>query len=686
MSAVVSSSLESGIAVVTIDSPPVNALGVQVRQGLTDCFSMLDQDPAVRAIVLICAGRTFVAGADIAEFGKPPQAPSLQTIFELIERSTRPVVAAIHGTALGGGLELALVCHYRIAVSTAKLGLPEVTLGLLPGAGGTQRLPRLVGIEKALDMIAFGKPIGAHEALALGLIDALAETPDLRASALHFAQQLLVGGKPLKRARDRDDMVAPYRNKPEIFAAFRKANARSFRGFRAPESIITALEAAVALPFEQGLERENSLFLDLLASPESAAQRYAFFAERDSAKVPDIGADVKPLDIATVGVIGAGTMGGGIAMNFLNAGIPVTLVEVKQEALDRGLGVIRANYETSAKKGRLSLADVENRMRLLTPSLDLKSLAQADLIIEAVFESLDMKQQIFRQLDQIAKPGAVLATNTSYLNVNVIAAATRRPEQVLGLHFFSPANVMRLLEIVRGAKTSTTLIATALRIAKKIGKVPVVSGVCHGFIANRVMTTRTVQADAMALEGTDFSAIDAALFDYGFAMGPFAMMDLVGLDVIGRDSTERTVRGDLVSQNRLGQKKNGGFYDYDAARKATPAPIAYEIIKAVAVARGVKLSPTVGNQEIIARTLYVVVNEGAKLLQEGIALRASDIDIACMQGYNWPVYTGGPMFWANNVGLPKIVAKLNELQARYGDEFKPAALLSQLAAAGKLFS
>ncbi len=682
MNEVTTLAVEDGIGILTTDFPPVNALGIKVRQGVDAGFRQLAADPAVKAIVLICGGRTFFAGADISEFGKPPALPTLRDVFDVIEQGPKPIIAAIHGTALGGGLELALICHYRVAVPSAKVGLPEVNLGVLPGAGGTQRLPRIVGVERALDMLTGGKPIGAKQALEWGVIDALAEENSLRRDAIAFARKVVDTGAPLKRVRDRDEKVAAARGKPEIFRAFRAQNARAFRGFRAPESIIKAVEASVQLPFEQGMVRERELFMELVASSESAAQRYTFFAERETAKIADVPADTPTLPIHSVGVVGAGTMGGGIAMNFLNVGIPVTLVEANQEALDRGVGVIRKNYEASAAKGRMTTEQVAQRMALLTPGLEMAALGHADLIIEAVFESLDIKKQVFAKLDGIARPKAILASNTSFLDIDQIAASTRRPQSVVGLHFFSPANVMRLLEVVRGARTDKSVIATAMKLAKQIGKVPVLSRVCHGFIANRLMRPRAAQADALILQGPTPQQIDRAIYDYGFAMGPFQMVDLVGLDVIGRDSTERTVRGDLVSQGRLGQKKNGGYYDYDAKRNPTPSPVAAEVI--AAFARDFRSAP-LGEQsaeQIVARLLYPVVNEGARILEEGIAMRASDIDVAAMMGYGWPVYRGGPMMWADTVGLPKIVAGLQQYAAQYGSDFQPAALLQQLAASG----
>lgn len=669
-----------GIGVLTIDYPPVNALSVHTRKALDEGFRQFAADDSVKAIVLICAGRTFIAGADISEFGKNTGGPNLREVFDMIENGTRPVIAAIHGTALGGGYELALICHYRIAVPSAKVGLPEVTLGLLPGAGGTQRLPRIVGVPAALDLITGGAPVAAKKALELGMIDALAQEGRLREDAIAFARKLVAEGGPLLRVRDRQDKVEPYRGKPEIYADYLKKNARAFRGFKAPFNIVKAIEAAAELDFDAGIARERELFQELVTSTESAAQRYYFFAERQAAKLPDLPKDTEVLPVRSVGVIGAGTMGGGIAMNFLNAGIPVTIVEREQAALDRGVSVIRKNYEGSAAKGRLTGEQVEQRMARLTSSLELESLAQADLIIEAVFEEMGTKKEVFARLDAIARPDAILATNTSYLDVDEIASATARPQSVLGLHFFSPANVMRLLEIVRGAKTSSSVLATSLKLAKTIGKVPVVSRVGPGFIANRVMSPRGRQAMELVLQGPTPQDIDAAMFGYGFAMGPFAMSDLVGLDVLGRDSNERTLRGDLVKLGRLGQKQGGGFYDYDENRKASPSPVAAQVIADFAAFKGVENKGPLPDAEIVARLLYPVVNEGAKVLEEGIAIRASDIDVACILGYGWPVYTGGPMFWADTIGLPKIVAKLEALR------IEPAKLLRDKALNGESFT
>jgi len=686
INAVTDLSVEGDIGIVTLNSPPVNALSAAVREGLAGAFDAAIADPAVKAIVLICEGKTFIAGADITEFGKAMTGPSLQDVQATIENSPKPVIAAIHGTVLGGGLEVALVANYRVAVPSAKGGLPEVNIGLLPGAGGTQRLPRIVGVEKALEMVTSGQHVPAKAALAMGLFDELVEEGNLRAGAIAFAHKVLEEKRPLNKVRELNDKVEAARGKPEIFAAFRAANAKKFRGFKAPESNIQCIEAAVNLPFEDGLKEERRLFLELMTGSQSAAQRYVFFAERQAAKIPDVPDDTPTLPVKKVGVIGAGTMGGGISMNFLNAGIPVTIVEMKQENLDRGVAVIRKNYENTAKKGRLTQDDVEKRMGLLTPSMNLEDLADCDLIIEAVFELMEIKKDIFGKLDTICKPGAILATNTSYLNVDEIAACTKRPESVIGLHFFSPANVMRLLEIVRGEKTDKSVIATSMKLSKVIGKIGVLVGVCHGFVGNRMLAQRQREAQKLILEGAMPWDVDRVLYDFGLPMGPFAMSDLAGLD-IGWDAAKTsssTVREVLCEMDRRGQKNGKGFYDYDENRVAKPSAIVEEVIREFAEKRQIQRRQ-ITDQEILERCLYPMVNEGAKILEEGKAIRASDIDIVWLNGYGWPVYSGGPMFWGELVGLDKILAKMKEFHAAHGDDFKPSALLERLVAEGKGF-
>ena len=672
--------VEGDIGVVTLNSPPVNALSAAVREGLKGAFEQAIADPAVKAIVLICEGKTFIAGADITEFGKAMTGPSLQDVQDVIENAPKPVVAAIHGTVLGGGLEVALVAHYRVAVPSAKAGLPEVNIGLLPGAGGTQRLPRVVGVEKALEMVTTGQHVPAKAALAMGLFDSLVEEGGLRDGAIAFARVVLAEDKPLTRIRDQNAKVEAARGKPEIFSEFRKANARKFRGFKAPEYNIQCIEAAVNLPFDEGLKTERRLFMELMTGSQSAAQRHVFFAERQAAKIPDVPDDTPIIPVRKVGVIGAGTMGGGISMNFLNAGVPVTIIEAKAENLDRGVGVIRKNYENTAKKGRLTQDDVEKRMALLTPSMNLEDLADCDLIIEAVFELMEIKQEVFGKLDKIAKPGAILASNTSYLDIDVIAAATSRPESVIGLHFFSPANVMKLLEVVRGAKTAPDVLATVMALAKPIGKVAVVSGVCPGFIGNRMLSARNAPANSMLMQGARPEQIDKALVDFGFPMGVFQMGDLAGVDIgWHRDPTRQdTIRDVLCARGRWGQKTGKGWYDYDENRNPTPSPEVAEIIEDFR-SRSNQARHDFTDEDIIAATIYPMVNEGAKILDEGMAQRASDVDVVWIYGYGWPVYRGGPMFWGNTVGLDKVVAGLE----KNGVEVSP--LLRRKAEAGETF-
>ncbi len=679
-------SLEGDVAVLTIDSPPVNALSERVREGIRDGILRAQADPAAKAIVLICAGRTFIAGADISEFGKPLKGVSLPEAQAAIENCSKPVIAAIHGTALGGGFEVALVCHYRVAVPSAKLGLPEIKLGLIPGAGGTQRLPRLIGPEAAAEAILSGTPFSAKQAKAWGVVDELVEEGKLREGALAFARAAIASGAALVKVRDRDDKVAPARGKPEIFVGLRKAHAKKNRGFEAWTRALDAVRDAVELPIEEGLKRERAAFMELLVSQQSKAQRHVFFAERQVWKIADIADDTATLPIRRVGVIGAGTMGGGIAMNFLNAGLPVTIVETAQGALDRGLGVIHKNYENTARKGRMTDAEVESRMGLLTPALDLAALGDCDLIIEAVFEDMGVKKEIFAKLDKIAKPGAVLASNTSYLDIDEIAASTSRPGSVLGMHFFSPANVMRLLEVVRGAKTDKPVLATAMKIAKQIGKIGALVGVCHGFVGNRMLSERQREAQKLILEGAMPWDVDRVLYDFGLPMGPFAMSDLAGLDIgwSKERTSSSTIREILCEQDRRGQKTGAGFYDYDAQRNAKPSALVEKIILDFAASKGINRR-AISDQEILERCLYPMVNEGAKILEEGKAQRASDIDIVWINGYGWPVYTGGPMFWADGLGLDKVLAAMKGFEAEMGEDFKPSALLEKLVAEGRGF-
>ena len=663
ITSVVDLSMDGDIAVITIDSPPVNALSADVRDGLDGAFKAIAANPAARAAVLICAGRTFIAGADISEFGKPAKGASLHAVQDAMEGAAVPVVAAIHGTALGGGLEVALCAHYRVSDAKAKFGLPEVKLGLLPGAGGTQRLPRIVGAAKAVQMVTSGAQMGSKDALAAGLVDEIVDG-DLKAGAIAFARRIAAENRPLKKVReDQSKLGGDAASLAPMFADFRKTNARAFKGFEAPEANIKCIEAAVALSFEDGMKVERSEFMKLMSGLQATAQRHVFFAERQAAKIDGLDPKAELLPVKSVGIIGAGTMGGGIAMNFLSVGIPVTIVETKQEALDKGVAVIRKNYENSAKKGRFSMEEVEARMARLTPTLALEDLKDADLIIEAIFENMAIKKEIFGKLDTIAKPGAILASNTSYLNVDEIAASTSRPESVVGMHFFSPANVMRLLEVVSGAKTAPQVLATAMATGKAIGKIGVVSGVCHGFIGNRMLGARQEQANKLILEGARPADVDRVLTDFGFPMGPFQMSDLAGLDIGWSAETSKgvSVRDRLCEAGLRGQKNGKGFYDYDADRNRTPSPVAEAIILDYAAEKGINRRE-IGDAEILERCLYPIINEGAKILDEGMAQRASDIDIVWINGYGWPIYRGGPMFWAeHDAGREKIAASLERM-------------------------
>ncbi|HEV7314321.1 3-hydroxyacyl-CoA dehydrogenase NAD-binding domain-containing protein [Sphingopyxis sp.] len=649
------------VAVIIVNNPPVNALSWHVRQGLEDHFTAALADDSVKAIVLRCAGATFIAGADISEFGKPPRGPDFNAVLNSIEAASKPVVAAIHGTALGGGLETALVCHYRVAVPSAKLGVPEVKLGLLPGAGGTQRLPRVVGVEAAATMVSTGDPLPASKAKELGLVDELAGEDSLAADAIAFARAKIADGPRPTRERPVFGDVA-------VIEQLKAANAKRWRGFEAPYANLACVEAATRLPFDEGLAFEREQFMKLMFGSQSAAQRHIFFAERQAAKIDGLPKDTQLRDIKKVGVIGAGTMGGGISMNFLQKGIPVTIVEMAEDALDRGVGVIRKNYDASAAKGRFKPEQVDQMMGILTPSLSLDDLADCDLIIEAVYENMDVKKDIFGKLDKIAKPGAILASNTSYLDVDEIATATSRPGDVLGMHFFSPANVMKLLEVVRGEKTAPDALATAMATGKKIGKVAVVAGVCDGFIGNRMLKPRQVEAMNLLMEGATPAQVDNVHVEFGMPMGPFQMSDLAGVDIGWHRDPNRieSIRDALCAEGRWGQKKQAGFYDYDEKRNPSESARVAEIIEQFRAKAGVE-KREITDQEIIERTLYPMVNEGALILAEGKAQRASDIDVVWIYGYGWPVYRGGPMFWAGLEGTDKIVAALE----KHGFEIAP---------------
>jgi len=643
------------VLVIISDNPPVNALGAAVRQGLEAAIKEGVADASVEAMVIRCDGRTFFAGADITEFGKPMQEPALPMLVDMIEASDKPVVAAIHGTALGGGCEVALACHYRVAAPSAKLGTPEVKLGLLPGAGGTQRLPRIAGVGLALEMTAKGDPIPARKAADAGLVDKLVGEDSLEADAIAFARGIKAA-RPIPRASQRE-----VRPDPDAVAAFTKENSRRFRGFDAPAANIACVVKATELPYAEGVQFERAEFMRLMMGVQSAAQRHIFFAERQAAKIDDVPADTQLRPIRHVGVIGAGTMGGGISMNFLSAGIPVTIVEMAQEALDRGAGTIRKNYEATAAKGRMKPEQVEAAMGALIPTLDFDALAECDLIIEAVYESMDVKKEIFTRLDAICKPGAILASNTSYLDIDEIAATTKRPEDVVGMHFFSPANVMKLLEVVRGARTAPDVLATVMDLAKKIRKVAVVAGVTYGFIGNRMLMPRQVEANKLLMEGATPEQIDRVHVAFGMPMGPFQMSDLAGVDIGWHRDPSRieNIRDALAAEGRWGQKKQAGFYDYDEKRQPTPSPRVAEIIEDFRRKSGSTVRE-ISDEEIVERTLYPMVNEGALILEEGKAQRASDVDVVWIYGYGWPVYRGGPMFWAKSEGYDKVVAGLDK--------------------------
>ncbi|MDA8893226.1 3-hydroxyacyl-CoA dehydrogenase NAD-binding domain-containing protein [Hyphomicrobiales bacterium] len=671
--------IKDNIAILSLNSPPVNALSAPVREGLDKGIRQAIKDNRVDAIILICTGRTFIAGADISEFGKEPKGPSLFEVQDELENSPKPIIAAIHGTALGGGLEVALTCHYRIAVPSAKCGLPEVSLGLLPGAGGTQRLPRLVGVEQALKMITSGIHLSADKCLKSGLIDKLANEGQLMDDSILFAKEILSENKPLRKVRDINEKVEAARGNEKLFNDFRKSIARKTRGFLAPEYNIQCIEAAVNQSFDEGIKIEKNLFLKLITGNQSAAQRYFFFSQRQVAKIPDIPKETEKKEIKEIGIIGAGTMGGGIAMNFANAGLPVTIIEQSQERLDKGIGIIRKNYENTASKGRITIQDVEHRMSLISGDVSMDALSNKDMIIEAVFENMELKKEIFSKLNTIAKQGAILATNTSGLDINEIASTTNRPESVIGLHFFSPANVMKLLEVVRGEKTSKEVIATSMAMAKSIGKVAALVGVCPGFVGNRILAQRQREANKLILEGALPWDIDNALFDFGFPMGPFAMSDLAGLDIGWNKETSRgeTIREKLCEGGRFGQKSGKGFYTYDENRNKSPDPEVEDLIKTFAQEKQIK-TRLIEKEEILQRCIYPMINEGFKILEEGMAIRASDIDIVWINGYGWPVYEGGPMFYGNQIGFGKILDWLKKMEEEHGDDFTPSPYLEKV--------
>lgn len=675
MNALAAIQIDGRVASLVIDFPPVNALSQPVREAIVAQMTRLGARDDVDAIILRCAGRTFVAGADISEFGRPIAAPDFNDVVAALEDCPKLVVAALHGTTLGGGLEVALGAHYRVALDGSRLGFPEIALGLLPGAGGTQRGPRAIDAQAAFDLIAGGKPVDAAGALRLGLVDHVVAS-DLASEVVAYARGLLERGAPLRRLRDEAPRVAD----PAVLEA-RLGQAETARS-PAMRGCAAAMRAALSQPFSQGLVTERAIFDALMDGAESRALRHIFFAERAAGKLTGSAAAAAPRAIERVGVIGAGTMGGGIAMAFLDKGMPVTLVERDREALDRGIATIRRNYEGALSKGRLTRDAVDQRIGLIMPALDLAAVGDCDLVIEAAFESMNVKRDIFARLDGIARPGAILATNTSFLDVDAIAAATGRPQDVLGLHFFSPANVMKLLEVVRGERTGDGALASAMALAKRLGKTAVVSRVCHGFIANRIMDVRRVQAERLLLRGASVQSIDEALVDYGFPMGQFAMMDLVGLDVMGRDSDERTLMGDFVAAGRLGQKSGAGYYDYDDRRRPRPSEDAGRIVRAYAAHRGVEQQAD-APEAMVARLLYPVVNEGARLIEEAIVQRASDIDVAVIAGYGWPAWAGGPIFWGDEVGLARIVGQLDRFADEGDETLRPCALLRACADEGR---
>lgn len=691
---VVSYELKGDVGVITINHPPVNALSQPMREGLKGTIEVA-QDDASKALVIICAGRTFIAGADITEFGKPPMAPSLPELLNAIEGSNKPVIAALHGTALGGGFETALACHYRCALASAKVGLPEVNLGLLPGAGGTQRAPRLAGVEAALDLITSGKPVSAAKAMAMGLVDKVVEG-DLLQGALKFANALVADKAELKRVRDIS--IDPASIPEGFFDAYRAKLSKRTRGQLAPQNIVSCVEAAVSMPMVEGLKRERELFLECRDSTQSAAMLHKFFAERESAKIKGLSKDAPTRPIKSVGIIGGGTMGGGIAMNFINVGVPVTLLEINDEALQRGLDIIAKNYAITVKKGKMSEADAAARQALVTGSTNYDDLADVDMVIEAVFENLEIKKEVFTKLDAVCKPGAILASNTSYLDVDAIAAATNRPQDVIGLHFFSPANVMKLLEIIRADKTSDEVLATSMAMAKLIKKVPALSRVCYGFIGNRMHRQYGREAQLCMLEGATPEQIDKVMVDWGMAMGPLAVGDLAGID-IGYKARQAlpdeekdepktySIADTLAEMGRLGQKTGAGYYQYDSATRARSSdPIVLEVIEAQAKKHGVTRR-VVSDEEILSRLTFAWINEGFKILEEGIAQRASDIDVVFMFGYGFPAYRGGPMFYADTVGLKTVYDSICQFRELYGEQFwTPSKLLEQLVKEGKSLS
>src|SRR5579863_5777362 len=688
---------ENDIAVITINNPPVNALSPGVPQGISDSLDQIAQDDKIKAVVLIGGGRTFIAGADIREFGKmtsgKPRDEGLLPFLLKIEDYKKPVIVAIHGTAFGGGLEVAMACHYRVAVSSAQVGQPEVKLGIIPGAAGTQRLPRLAGVAKAVEMCTTGNPVKAAEALQLGIIDRIIEG-DLLAGAIAFARE--VAAKPARKTRERNEKLGNAAENAPIFAAARETVAKKQRGLLAPLAAITAIEAATTLPFAEGCQVEQKLFTGCLFSDQSKALIHVFFSEREVGKVPDVPKETPLIPVKSAAVVGAGTMGGGIAMVLANAGIPVLLKDADQAALDRGLATIHSNYTNSVKRGRFTQQEAEERFKRITPTLSYDDFSKADLVIEAVFEGMALKKEVFAELDRVCKPGAILASNTSTLNIDEIAASTSRPESVIGTHFFSPANVMRLLELVRGKKSSKEVIATCMQLAKKIGKVAVLVGNCRGFVGNRMFLPYIREAQFLVEEGASPEAVDKALVDWGMAMGPLAVGDMAGLDVAWRirkefrhlekpGARQPFVEDRMVEMGRLGQKSGSGWYKYDAERRATPDPEIAALVKKW-TAESTISQRQISAEEIVEREVYMLVNEGARILEEGYALRAGDIDTIYVNGYGFPAFRGGPMWYADTVGLKKVYERVRDFHRQHGMLWEPAPLLKKLAESGKKFA
>ena len=690
--------LRGDIALMTIDNPPVNPLSSGVRQGLSDGVNAALADDNVKAIILTGAGRAFIAGADISEFGGKAEGPSLHDCLTTMENSAKPIIAAINGTAFGGGLEVALCCHYRVIAASAPVGLPEVKLGLLPGAGGTQRLPRLIGAQKALDFILSGDPIPGPVATQMGIADALADG-DVIESAMAFAADIIAKGSPVRRIRDEEEIVAKDRGNAEMFDAARKNAARKMRKRFAPEMIVQCIEAAVNLgDFDAGLAVEQECFAKCLKHPQRESLIHMFFSEREVSKIPDVPKDTATQKIDTAAVIGCGTMGGGITMSFLNVGIPVTTLEMNQEALDRGIGVIKRNYDIQVQRGRMTAEEVDKRMSLLTGTTNFEDLGSADLILEAIYENIDVKVDTFKKMDAIAKPGAILASNTSALDIDKMAEATSRPESVIGLHFFSPANIMKLLEIVRGGKTSKEVIASSMKLGRQLNKIAVLSGNAPGFIGNRMLAGYTRQAGEIILQGATPYQVDNALLQFGMPMGPFQMNDLVGLDLGWRarklsgmkpEDVPITARvaDKLCEMDRYGQKNNRGYYIYPEGSRAGQAdPEVVALVEETSAELGIERR-SIEDEEVLKRCLYPLINEGARILEDGIAIRPCDIDIVYINGYGFPEVTGGPMFWADQIGLENILADIKGFQKEYGGTiWEPAPLLERLVAEGKTFA